>query len=449
MAPPKRKRKFTFYLLTGGGALLVIFLLFAIFRDGSRLPGVTVEQVQLRTIVSSVIESGTVEPVVEVKIAPDVSGEVVELNYNEGDPVKKGDELVTIRPDNYRSAVEQATASLNQAIANQMNSKASLAQARANFLQDSTNYVRDKKLFEGGVISKLEFENVQLKFAVSQSQYESARQSVNASFYQVENSRASLRQAQQNLQRTTLTATMDGTITRISRRVGERAVGTGTMEGTEILRIADLSRMRVSVEINENDIVHIKIGDTARVKIDAYAGKIFKGRVSEIAYSATEGLTTSADQVTNFVVKVEIEPSSYLKDPEIMRGLQPHQSPFRPGMSAQVEIFTERVEGQPAVPIQSVTVSRPEKKEGNDKGQQKQTNEEPKEIVYVLKGSHVEAREVKTGISDDKYILITAGLKAGETVVTGPYLVLTEKLKGGAAVRVIKEGKENEGSNGK
>lgn len=436
------------WLLIGLGALLLLIFVFGLLKGGSRVPSVYAEKAEKRTILSSVTESGTVEPVTEVKIAPDVSGEVVELPFKEGTLVRKGDLLVTIRPDNYRSAVEQATASLNGAIANQMTSKATIGQSRANYLQDSANFVRNRELFEKGVISKFEFENYQLKLAVSQSQFESAKQSAQAAFYQIENARASLRQAQQNLQRTSISASMDGTITRINVKMGERAVGTSMMAGTEILRIADLSKMRVSVEINENDIVHLKIGDSAHVKIDAYEGKIFKGKVSEIAYSASESLlgnTTGGDQVTNFVVKVEIEPSSYVNDKEIMRGIEAHQSPFRPGMSAQVEIFTERLDNVLAIPIQSVTIEKKKNGSADQKtaGQKAApTMEEPREIVYVVVNSKkVEVRPVRTGISDDKYIAILEGLKEGETVVTGPYSVLTQNLKDGATVKISTEDK--------
>jgi HlyD family secretion protein len=227
---------------------------------------------------------------------------------------------------------------------------------------------------------------------------------------------------------------MDGTITRQNIKKGERVVGTAQMQGTELFRIADLSRMQVLVEINENDIVHLRIGDSAHIEVDAYEEMIFSGKVTEIAYSASTA-ALGGDQITSFEVKVEIDPKSYEGNPALMRGLKAHQSPFRPGMSAQVEIYTERADDQLAVPIQAVTVRKPKDAKGKI-----EEDAEPVEVVFVLDADNkVQRRPVKTGISDDKYIVVQDGLTDGDRVVTGPYKLLSKDLKQDMVVKVSGE----------
>ncbi|MCB9231169.1 MAG: efflux RND transporter periplasmic adaptor subunit [Bacteroidia bacterium] len=427
----QRKKKSTLWWIIGLGLTLVVVVVLMVLKKKDNIQ-VEVETVTTRTILSSVSESGVIQPATEVKIAPDVSGEIVELYFKEGDKVKEGDLLVTIQPENYRSALEQAQASLNTSKANYMSAKADLGQAYAKHLQDSASYQRTNELYKQQVISKMEWENAKLLTDVSRSQYSSAKQRVEASFFTMKSAEASLKQARQNLNRTNIYASMSGTVTQVLVEKGERVVGTIQMSGTEIMRIADLSVMEVKVDINENDIINLSIGDSAVIEVDAFEDKKFKGKVSEIAYSATVSALGSTDQITNFEVKVVIDRNSYIKDPEVMRGLTEEKSPFRPGMSAQVDIFTDREDNVLSVPIQAVTIKKTEAEAG-PAGEEKVKND-LQEVVFVLEDGVAKEKEVTTGISDDKYIRIKSGLNGGETVITGPYLVLTKQIKDGTEV---------------
>lgn len=429
----RKKNRTSRWIILGFFALILILIVVSVLTPKEPTTVYT-DLVQSRTLISSVSESGTVEPTVEVKIAPDVSGEIVELFVKEGDRVKKGDLLCVIRPDNYRALVDQATASVNGAIANHMQAQASITQAKATFLQDSASFVRSDQLFREKTIPKVEWEAAKLRKDISASQMIAAKQTERAAYFQMESARASLAQARQNLDRTAIHASMDGTITRLNVEQGERVVGTMQMAGTEIMRIADLSTMQVKVEINENDIIHLRIGDSATVEVDAYRDKSFKGKVTEIAYSASGGdalsVATNSDQITLFTVKVEIAGSSYRNEPSLMRDIAADQSPFRPGMSAQVEIYTERAEDVPAVPSQAVTIRRNSLEE----------NEEPQEIVFMVdETGKVISRPVKIGISDDKYLEIKEGLSVGETIIVGPPGLLYKVLEDGMAVKAKPE----------
>lgn len=432
-AKGRKKRGPVFWIVIIGVLLVVVFVA-VLFGPGKKtIAEISTQKVESRTIVSSVTESGEIEPVTEVSIAADVSGEVLSMNAREGDLVRKGDLLVTIRPDNYQSALEQARAGLDQSIAQQLNAEAGRQQAYSKYLQDSATFARQDQLFRDKVISKSDWEMASLNLQVSRSQYRGAIANEKGMKFQVDSRRASLKNAQTELRKTTVVASMSGTLTRQNIEPGERVVGTIQMQGTEMLRIADLSRMQVVVEINENDIVHLRIGDSAHVEVDAYEGTNFGGKVTEIAYSASRASELGGDQITSFEVKIEIDSASYRNNSELMRGLQPHQSPFRPGMTAQVEIFTERAENQIAVPIQAVTVRKPEP----EAGQLADEDAEPIEVVFVLgEGNVVKMRPVTTGISDDKYIVIESGLQVGETIVSGPYKMLSKELKSGDVVRV-------------
>lgn len=390
---------------------------------------VEVEQVQRRDIISTVNESGSIQPDIEVPVAPDVSGEVVELLVKEGDSVKAGQLLLAIRPDSYKSAQEQSEASLNSAQADYAQAQANLEQNRSNLIQDSINLDRNRKLFRDKVISQSDLENFELKYKITQAQLRAGVQTVNAAFYRVKNAEASLRQAKDNLKRTHIYASMSGIITMMKVEIGQRVVGTGQMAGTEIMKISDLSQMEVAVEINENDIVNVRIGDSAQVEVDAYPDVKFYGKVSEIAYSATVTGTGTSDQITNFKVIISIDRNSYVNNEDIMRGVPENQSPFRPGMSSQVQIFTAKKEQVLSVPIQCVTL---------DKAAEESTDKDlkPKEIVYLLEGGMTaKAVPVKTGISDDRYIEILEGLEEGATVISGPYRVISKELMDGSKVK--------------
>ena len=405
---------------------------------------VQTEKSVLRTIYARVAESGIIQPTVEVPIAPDVPGEVVHIAIQEGQKVKKGDLLITIQPDDYKAQLEQATAALSTSQAGHLQAKANMSQSRATVMQDSVALIRTKKLFDDKVVSKVDLENAQLKYNVSQSQYEAAKYSVQASYYQVKSSEASRKQARQNLDRTNIYASMDGTVTSLAVELGQRVVGTRQMAGTEILKIADLSSMEVVVEVNENDIVNVNLGDSARVEVDAYPDMIFYGNVTEIAYSATVTLAASTDQVTNFEVKVKIDPRSYqqlAKESQV-------ESPFRPGMTALVEIYTKNVKDAIAVPIQAVTLrkpnAKPQFKDGSSDAQPEQVSQksgpdesaEPVEVVFIFENGRVKQQAVTTGISDDSHIRIIEGLEADKEVVTGPYTILSKILKDNMEVSV-------------
>lgn len=390
---------------------------------------------EIRTIHARVTESGIIQPTVDVPVAPDVSGEVVNISIIEGMNVKKGDLLISIQPDDYKALLEQAQASLNQAQSAHLRAQADQEQTHANVLQDSVSLKRTEQLFKDNVVSKVELENAQLRYKVSKSQYQAAKFSVRSAFYQVENARATVKQARQNLDRTNIYASMDGTITELNVEIGQRVVGTRQMAGTDMFKIADLSSMEVVVEINENDIVNVNLGDSAKIEVDAFPGEFFYGTVTEIAYSAqTTGLATT-DQVTNFEVKVHISPSSYEQKIAAKDIPQANQSPFRPGMTSLVEIYTQSAQDIVAVPIQAVTLGKSTSKDSAANS----SNRDVQEVVYTVKGGQVTEVPVVTGISDDTHIEIRDGLAQDETVVTGPYTVLTKELKNGSQVQIGKD----------
>ncbi|MFK7971583.1 MAG: efflux RND transporter periplasmic adaptor subunit [Bacteroidia bacterium] len=424
-----KKRNYTWWIL---GGVVVVIMGLGLAKRATKEKGTEVyfESSKIRSVYSKVSESGTVQPTVEVKVAPDVSGEVVFLAAREGMKVKKGDLLVTIQPEDYRSALEQSRASLNGAKANEAQAKAAVVQAQANMLQDSVSLARTRKLFNEKVVAKAELENAELRYAISKSQYVAGKYSTRAAYYQVKNAEASVKQASQTLKRTNIYATMDGTVTAVNIELGERVVGTSMMSGTEILRIADLSRMEVVVEISENDIVNLVLGDSSRIEVDALPDAVFYGTVSEIAYSAQGASMQSADQVTNFEVKVAITPTSYAPTQAQGRELPMGDSPFRPGMTALIDIYTDRASDVVTVPIQAITLRDPDVEEGEEEGEEV----EKEEVVFVMKDGKAEKKVIITGISDDKYMVVEDGLSADEMVITGPYTTLAKRLKDGEEV---------------
>jgi HlyD family secretion protein len=419
-------------------AVLLVVALIIVGRQFGKKKGVEVEveTTAARTIVAKVSESGVIQPDLEVPIAPDISGEVVAVNVADGDFVRKGQLLFSIRPDNLRAAYEQANASYNSAQADYGNQKAALQNAIQNYMQDSINLARNTPLYNNKVISQQDYENFRLRAQVSKGTIESTRQQVNAAYFRIKSTEASMKQSADQLSRTNVYASMDGTITKMDLQVGKRVVGTNMMAGTEAMKIADLTRMEVAVDITENDIVNVQIGDTAAVEVDAYPDKIFKGKVTEIAYSANVQGAGSTDQVTNYSVKVAILPSSY--DKELAKSLPPTRGPFRPGMTAVVRIYTDRAENVVAVPIASVTIEK-----GKPTGAGK-----PRFIAFVVEGEKVKSVPVTTGISDDDYIEIKEGLKAGEKVVSGPYTVVNKTLADGMDI-TIKDKQKGKGKPGK
>ncbi|MEO1449013.1 MAG: efflux RND transporter periplasmic adaptor subunit [Bacteroidota bacterium] len=387
---------------------------------GKKKVQVQTETAEVKTVFARVSESGIIQPTIDVPVAPDVSGELVQISIQEGDKVKKGDLLLTIRPDDYKAQLEQAEASLSRTRAAHLQAKANVSQAKATLMQDSVALNRSRQLFEEKVVSKVDLENAMLRFEVSKSQYEGAIYNVQSAYYQMKSAEATRTQARQSLDRTNIYASMDGTITLLNVELGQRVVGTGMMSGTEILKIADLSSMEVVVEINENDIVNVNLGDSARIEVDAFPDKIFFGAVTEVAYSATVAGMSTTDQVTNFEVKVKVDPASYAVALGESWTNRKDESPFRPGMTALVEIYTQQVRDATVVPLQAVTLRKTDKDNTESTGD---------ETVFIYENGKVTQQTIQTGIADDISIQVIDGIEAGTKVVTGPYTTLTRLLR--------------------
>ena len=372
---------------------------------------VAVEQVKKTPIVEAVTANGKIQPEKEVKISPDVSGEIVELHVKEGDFVQKGVLLFKIKPEIYVSARERAAAAVNS-------SKARQAQVEAQMIQAELSYNRSKKLFDENTISKSDFEQAESQYKVAKAEKESA-------LYSVKSAEASLREANENLVKTTVYSPMTGTISSLSVELGERVIGATMMTGTEVLRVADLNRMEVVVEVNENDIIRVKLADTAEVEVDAYLDRTFKGVVTEIANSA-KTTTITSDQVTNFEVRILILRESYA---DLVSEKSP--SPFRPGMSASVDVFTSRKADILTVPIQAVT-TRTDTTKTEAAG-----DEEIRTLVFLSDGKYARARDVKTGIQDNVNIEILSGLAEGDTVIVQPFSAISKKLSDSTLIEVV------------
>lgn len=433
----------------GIGAVALIILLVVVKKAGwlgdSNLQKVSAEKVEARDIIETVSANGKIQPEVELKISADVSGEITELYVAEGDVVKKGTLLCRINPEVYASNTDRATAAVNTSKANFQSSKSRLTQALAQFEQTEKNFDRNKKLFEDKVISPSEFESLKSTYEVSKAEVEAARQSVSAANFGVSSSEAGLKESRENLNRTSIYAAVDGTVSKLSKEKGERVVGTNMMEGTEILRLANLNEMEVSVDVSETDIVRVSVGDTADVEVDAWLGKTFSGVVTEVANSSNISGMGATDQVTNYTVKVRILRESY---ENLLLGKAANYSPFRPGMSATVEIRTRKTSGVLTVPIQSVTTRDTSKKSSttvakDSKATESTSSKEEKvqEVVYIVKDGKAMMRAVKTGIQDSRFIEITEGLKAGEMVISGPYNAVSKMLKDDTKVEVVEKEK--------
>ncbi|WP_339752591.1 efflux RND transporter periplasmic adaptor subunit [uncultured Winogradskyella sp.] len=380
---------------------------------------VTVKEVTLKDIVETVSATGKIQPEVEVKISSEVSGEILELPFKEGQEVKKGDLLVRVNPDLIQSAVSRSQASYQ-------NFRAGLEQAEASLKQAKADYDRNKSLFNKGVISKSDWDR-------SIATYETAVAGKSSAYYSVQSAAATVNEAKDNLNRTTIYAPMSGTISLLSVELGERVVGTQQMAGTEILRVANLNNMEVEVDVNENDIVKVNIGDTTIVEVDAYLKKEFSGVVTEIANSAAGNL--AADQVTNFKVKVRILEESY-KD--LTEGKPETYSPFRPGMTATVDIITKTRKDAISVPISAIVIKTDTSstKKPYGKTSEIEENDLPKEekkfeCVFVNENGKAKLRVVETGIQDDTNIEIISGLSKDDKIITGPYNMVSKTLKPG------------------
>jgi len=421
--------KKTTYFLVAAVLLLVVTVVVLSKKGviGNKDQGINVEiaKVNQMTIVETVSATGKIQPEVEVKISSEVSGEIIALPVKEGQVVKKGDLLVKINPDLYTSGYNRTVAGLSQ-------TKAGLGQADASYKEAKASYDRSKILFDKGIISRSEWDKAIAAF-------ENAKAGKQSAYYNVQSASATVNEAKDNLGRTTIYAPADGTISMLNVELGERVLGTQQMTGTEILRVANLNNMEVEVDVNENDIVKISVGDSANVEVDAYLKKQFKGLVTSISNSASTALT--ADQVTNFKVKVRILKESY---EDLTAGKPASYSPFRPGMTATVDIITKRKQNVLAVPISSVVVkadTTPVKKIMVEDPNAEENKIKPKsdkkyECVFVKVGNKSKIRVIKTGIQDDTNIEVTSGLKQGDVVIIGPYTTVTKDLNSGDKVNV-------------
>jgi HlyD family secretion protein len=422
--------KKTIYLLIGGAvaiiALLIILSKTGVIGNKDKGKSVEITNVNTTTIVETVSATGKIQPEIEVKIASMVSGEIISLPIKEGQVVKKGDLLVKINPDLY-------TSGLNRSVANLSGTKSGLTQADASYKEAKASYDRNKTLYDKGIISKSDWDKSVASFEVAKATKQSA-------YYNVQSASATVNEARDNLGRTIIYAPADGTISVLNVELGERVLGTQQMAGTEILRVANLNNMEVEVDVNENDIVKIKVGDEAKVEVDAYLKKQFKGIVTSISNSASSTLT--ADQVTNFKVKVRILKESYQ---DLLVGKPITYSPFRPGMTATVDIVTKTRANVLAVPISSVVVKSDTTavkgfKVEDDAADKKVApkSEKKLECVFVKVGNKAKIRIIKTGIQDDTNIEVITGLKKGDVVITGPYSTVSKDLNSGDKVTLDK-----------
>lgn len=381
--------------------------------------------VERQIITEKITANGKIQPMTKVKISPDVSGEIIELFVKEGDPVNPGDPLVVIKPDLYRSALSRSEAALNS-------SHARLAQTEAQLIERDLAFKRAQQLYQSQTIPKAEFETAQAAFKVAEAEVKAAR-------FSVKSAEATVAEAREQLTKTRIFAPIAGIVTLLDVEKGERVVGTNMYAGTEMMVIADLDKMEVQVDVNENDIVKVNLGDTALVEVDAYLNRKFRGVVTEIANSArTAGTTT--DQVTNFEVKILLLHDSYA---DLIDSTRTGKSPFRPGMSATVDIMTLTRSGILAVPVQAVTTRLK-----NDTTHRAATvpnaanrpvDDEKEEVVFRIKDNRAYKAVVISGIQNNTHIEITEGLTEGEQIVTGPYNAVSKTLKDSLLVKIVTE----------
>jgi len=408
MAAKKSRRKLIIALFGGLFLILALAVIFGSSREN--VIAVQTETVERLDIVQIVTASGRIFPETEVKISAEVSGEIVGMPVREGQQVERGDLIVRIRPDAYIAARNRAQAAYQGA-------RAELRRAEANLEQALSEYTRAQELFAKELSSESELISARTAYTVALSSKEAAE-------HQIEQAKASLEEAEENLERTNIYSPMAGTITRIDSEIGERVVGTGMMGGTEIMVISDLSRMEARVDVDENDVVQVSVGDTARVEVDAYPDRIFDGVVQEIAHAATARGVGTQEEVVNFEVKISII------EPDVM---------LRPGMSMIADIETDIRRDAIAVPIQSVTVRIDEDRVQQNQSSERRrgrTRDRPDEIVFVVDGDKVNAVRVVRGIMGERYVEIVNGLEEGAEVVSGSFRAINRDLEDGALVRV-------------
>lgn len=432
---PKRSRKKLYWII---GILIVIVgavVASAMAKKREKPIPVTTDKAFRKTITQLVTATGKIQPEIEVKISPEVSGEIIEMPVKEGQIVRKGQLLLRIKPDTYRAQVEEQQAALSSARATSLTQKAQLAKAEAD-------YQRAKSLFASRLIPESDRKTAQTNYEIAQS-------AVNASLFDIQRAEGALRTIDQALSKTTIVSPTDGSISSLTSRLGERVVGTSQFAGTEVMRIADLSNMEARVNVNENDIVNVKIGDVARISVDAYPDRKIAGIVREIASTATTNNAGTQEQVTNFEVKISVSDKTVR---------------LRPGMSTTADVETDTVKDVIAVPIQSVTVRAtdsklsPEEREKQtaqsvakdddnkaevsnqtlEKQKEREQREKLERVVFIKKGDTVHQQKVETGIADTNFIEIKSGIKPGDEVVSGSYTAISRKLKDGAKVAIEK-----------
>ncbi len=412
---------------------------------GTEYTKISSEKVEIRSIIESITASGKIQPEKEIMIAPDASGEIKGLFVKEGDSVHIGQLLLKINPDIYLSTVDKVTANLNSSKANLANSRARLSQSKAQLIKAKADFNRSKGLHDKDVISDADFEAAQSQYDVAKADVEAAKQNVQAAMFAVNNAEAGLKEAKDNLTKTAVFSPIEGTVSMLSKEVGERVSGASQFSpGTEVMRIANLNNMEAQVDVSENDIVRVHLNDTALIEVDAYLGRKFKGLVTQIANSANSS-GAGTDQVTNFKVKIRMLVSSY---EDLLDSNNPNLSPFRPGMSASVEILTTYENDILTVPIQSVTTrddtssyklrgGNTTAKKKDDKDKKTAFEKKADEYVFVYKEGKVYLRKVEIGIQDTDYYQIISGLKEGEEVVTAPYRAISKKLKNNQPVNKV------------
>lgn len=413
-----KKKKYILPLIIVVIIILAVMKSCGVFGSNEKIDQVDTQQATTATIVQIVTASGKIKPSTEVKIAPEVSGEITQLTVKEGDEVKKGQLLVQIKQDIYISAVNRAQAAVQQSIA-------ALEQSAARLKESESEYKRSKLLFESGTIARADWEATEANYKVARLTYDASKSSL-------ESARATLKEAEDNLMRTQIFAPIDGTISQLNVEAGERVVGTAQMAGTEVLRVANLDSMEVEVTVGENDIVKLAVGNPVDIEVDAYWGKRFKGRVTEIASSAANVTeTSSADQVTNFNVKIIILEDSYR---DLVEEKNLLHTPFKPGMTASVEIESDRKDSILVAPIRAVSTRQV--KDSTD------GTTRTREVVFVLQDGKALQKEVETGIQDDENIEILHGIEPGETLITGPYSLVSKTLHDGQSVKVSEKKKK-------
>ena len=441
--------KKTKWILIGVGALLVLMVVLSKAGVFGKAEGtkVTAEKVAVRTIIEVVNASGKIYPEVEVKLSPDISGEITELTVQEGDTVKRGQLLARIYADVYSIQRDQAASGVAQSQAQVANSRAALEALNAQQEQAKRTYDMQKKLYDEKVISLNEFNVADANYKAARANYNAALQGIRGGQASVQSARASLNKANTDLSRTAVVAPMDGVVTLLSVKKGERVVGSNMMAGTEMLRIADMAKIEIRVDVGENDIPKVKLGDSALIDIDAFSGRKFKGLVTQIASSnngaAGAAAAAASTDVTQYKVYVRLLPESYADL------LGKGTFPFRPGMSANVDIQTRTQVNVLSVPINAVTTrdkgdsldvkATPKDKDKENNNAASSSGIDDLEVVVFVKDStnKVKRVTVATGIQDINYIEITRGLKAGQEVITGPYDVVSKTLKNGTLVKVV------------